>query len=53
VAAILDTRTEAAEAAGHAEPPGRQHAPRKGSRIGMIGVLVVLAATAIAWWMLR
>jgi serine/threonine protein kinase len=54
VAAILDTRTEAAEASGKVDQPGRAHTPRRMSRSSMIvGVLVAAAIAAIAWWALR
>ena len=54
VAAILDTRTEAAEASGKVDQPGRAHTPRTTSRSSMIvGVLVAAAIAVIAWWALR
>ena len=49
VAAILDTRTEAAEAGERSEPPRRQ-APRKGNgrTAALVGTVALLAALA-AW----
>lgn len=52
VAAILDTRIEAAEAAEAAEPPHRRRESRRGSIIAIV-VLVLLASAIAAWWMFR
>ncbi len=49
VAAILDTRIEAAEAA---EPPHRRRESRRGGIIAIV-VLVLLAGAIAAWWMFR
>lgn len=51
VAAILDTRTEAAEAAEAAEPPHRRRESRRSGIIAMVVVLVVLAGAIAVWWM--
>ena len=50
VAAILDTRTEAAEAAEATEPPRRGRESRGGGIIAIV-VLVLLAVAIAAWWM--
>ena len=52
VAAILDTRTEAAEAAEAAEPPHRRRESRRGALVAIV-VLVLLATAIAAWWMFR
>lgn len=52
VAAILDTRTEAAEAAEAAEPPRGRRESRRGGLIAIVVTLVVIAAAIAAWWML-
>ena len=51
VAAILDARTEAAEAAEAAEPPRRHREQRRGGVIAIVIVLLVLAGAIAAWWM--
>lgn len=51
VAAILDTRTEAAEA-GEADEPPRGHESRRGGVIAIIVTLAVIAAAIAAWRML-
>jgi eukaryotic-like serine/threonine-protein kinase len=50
VAAILDVRTEAAEAAEAAEPVRRRKQRRTGT-IAIVIALLVLAAAIAAWWM--
>ena len=50
VAAILDVRTEAAEAAEAAEPV-RRRKQRRTSTIAIVIGLLVLAAAIAAWWM--
>lgn len=50
VAAILDARTEAAEAAEAAEPPRRHREPRRGGLVAIVVVLLVLAGAIAAWW---
>jgi serine/threonine protein kinase len=50
VAAILDVRTEAAEAAEATEPVRRRKQRRSGAVAIVIGILVLAAAIA-AWWM--
>ena len=52
VAAILDTRTEAEEAAGAAEPPRRRGEHRRSSVAAIVIALLVLAG-AIAAWLMR
>jgi eukaryotic-like serine/threonine-protein kinase len=52
VAAILDTRTEAAEAAEAAEPPHHRRQSRRGGIVAIVA-LVVLAGAIAAWWMFR
>jgi serine/threonine-protein kinase len=52
VAAIVDTRTEAAEAAGAAETP-RHHRPKSGKGKTVVIVLLVLAALVAAWFLAR
>ena len=49
VAAILDTRTEAAEAAQAAELPGRRE-KRRGGGMAIV-IFLLLVAGAIVWWM--
>lgn len=51
VAAILDTRTEAAEAAEAAEPPRRRRDERRSGVGAIVIVLLVLAGAIAAWWM--
>jgi len=51
VAAILDTRTEAEEAAGAAEPPRRRGAHRRRSVAAIVIALLVLAGVIAAWWL--
>ncbi len=52
VAAILDMRTEAEEAAGAAEPARRSRVQRRsGVLIALVIVAVALAAAIAAWWM--
>jgi serine/threonine-protein kinase len=51
VAAILDARTEAAEAAEAAEPPRRHRERRHGGIIAMVVILLALAGAIAAWWM--
>ena len=51
VAAIVDARTEAAEAAEAAEPPRRHRERRYGGVIAMAVILLVLAGAIAAWWM--
>jgi len=51
IAAILDARTEAAEAAEAAEPPRRHRERRRGGVMAMIVVLLAVAAAIAAWWM--
>jgi serine/threonine protein kinase len=51
VAAILDARTEAAEAAEAAEPPRRRRERRRGGVMALVVVLLVLGAAIAAWWM--
>jgi serine/threonine protein kinase len=51
VAAILDARTEAAEAAAAAEPPRRRREQRRGGLIAIVVVLLLLAGAIAAWWM--
>ena len=51
VAAILDARTEAAEAAEAAEPPRRHRERRRGGVIATALVLLALAGAIAAWWM--
>ena len=53
VAAILDTRTEAAEAAGVAEPVGRRSQPRRSNAIGFGIALLILAGVVVAWLMMQ
>ncbi len=52
VAAILDTRTEAAEAADASEPPRRRREQTRGGLIAVVIVLLLLAG-AIAAWLMR
>lgn len=51
VAAILDTRTEAAEAAEAAEPPRRRRERRRSGLIVFVIVLILLVVAIAAWWM--
>ena len=51
VAAILDTRTEAEEAAEAAEPPRRRGAHRRSSVAAIVIALLVLAGAIAAWWL--
>jgi serine/threonine protein kinase len=51
IAAIVDARTEAAEAAEAAEPPRRRGEQRRGGLI-MVVVLMLLLAGAIAAWLM-
>ena len=51
VAAILDARTEAEEAAEAAVPPRRRREQRRGSLMVVIIVVLVLAGAIAAWWM--
>lgn len=51
VAAILDTRTEAAEAAEAAEPPRRRRESGRRGVVAIVIVLLALAAAAAVWWM--
>ncbi len=51
VAAILDTRTEAAEAAAAVEP--LRHRPRRGRGVAIFFTLLLLAGLAAAWYLLR
>jgi serine/threonine-protein kinase len=51
VAAILDARTEAAEAAEAAERPGRRRERRRSGVVTMVIVLLALAGAVAAWWM--
>ena len=51
VAAMVDTRTEAAEAAGTAEPV--RHRPKGGKGKAVFIVLVVLAGLVAAWFLTR
>jgi serine/threonine-protein kinase len=51
VAAIVDARTEAAEAAEAAEPPRRHRERRYGGVMAMAVILLVLAGAIAAWWM--
>jgi serine/threonine-protein kinase len=52
VAAILDVRTEAAEAAEAAEPVRRRRQQRRAGVFAVLVAVLVLAAAAIAvWWM--
>ena len=54
VAAILDTRTETAEAAGNFDQPGHAHSPGTTSRTSLIvAILVAVAAAIITWWAVR
>jgi serine/threonine protein kinase len=50
VAAILDARTEAAEAAESTEPLRRRREQRRGGVIGMVVLLILLAGAIAAWW---
>lgn len=50
IAAILDTRTEAAEAAEASEPPRRRRAPRRFG-VAVVVVVLLLAGAILAWWM--
>ena len=52
VAAVLDTRMEAAEAAEAAELPHRRRESRRGGLIAIV-VLVMLAGAIVAWWIFR
>ena len=52
VAAILDARTEAAEAAEAAEPPRRRREQRRSGRM-IIVVMLLVVAVAIAVWLMR
>jgi serine/threonine protein kinase len=51
VAAILDTRTEAAEAAEAAEPPRRRRDERPSGVAVMIIALLILAGAIAVWWL--
>jgi serine/threonine protein kinase len=51
VAAILDARTEAAEAAEAAEPPRGRREQRRSGVAAAIVVLLLLAGALAAWWM--
>ena len=51
VAAILDTRTEAAEAAAAVEP--LRHRPRRGRGVAIFFTSLLLAGIAAAWYLLR
>ena len=51
VAAILDTRTEAAEAGASVESLGRR--PRRGRGVAIFVMLLLLAGIAAAWYLLR
>jgi serine/threonine protein kinase len=51
VAAILDARIEAEEAAEAAEPPRRGREQRRGGIVAIVIVLLVLAVALAAWWM--
>ena len=51
VAAILDARTEAAEAAEAIEPPRRRREQRRSGRMMFVVMLLVVAAAVVAWWM--
>ena len=51
IAAIVDTRIEAAEAAEAAELPGRRREKRGSGMLVFIMVLVVVAAAIAVWWM--
>jgi len=50
VAAILDARTEAAEAAEAADPPRRRREQRRGGVIAIVVMLLILAGAIAAWW---
>ena len=50
VAAILDARTEAEEAAEAAAPPRRRE-QRRGGIAALVVVLIVVAAAIAVWWM--
>ena len=50
VAAILDARTEAAEAAEAAEPPGRRRENRRGGTLTLVFMLLLMAAAIAVWW---
>ena len=52
VAAILDTRMEAAEAAEAAEPARRRRDERRSGVIAIVIGLLVLAGAIAAWWVL-
>ena len=52
VAAILDARTEAAEAAEAADPPRRRREERRGGLIAFVVILLILAGAIAAWWIL-
>ena len=51
IAAILDTRTEAAEAAAAVEPLRRGQ--RRGRSVAVVVMAIVLAGAAVAAWLLR
>ena len=51
VAAILDTRTEAEEAAEAAEPPRRRGEQRRSGVVAIVIALLVLAGAIAAWWL--
>jgi hypothetical protein len=51
VAAIIDTRTEAAEAAAATQP--LRHSSKRGLGAGILIALLLLAAIAGAWFVLK
>jgi serine/threonine protein kinase len=53
IAAILDARTEAAEAAEAAEPPRRRGEQRRGGLIMVLVLMLLLAGAVAAWLMSR
>jgi serine/threonine protein kinase len=51
VAAILDARTEAAEAAEAVEQPRRRRDERRSGATAIVVIALVLAVAILAWWM--